>query len=80
MRCGRIAQMVVVHRGIEHKHKTSLRDLAPHRIDGEEHDVAASDGDIDNRRSIREGSTSIQHPADPEIFLIRKSQNDARIK
>src|SRR6185437_7989820 len=80
MRCGHIAQMVVVHRGIEHKHKTSLCDLAPHRIDGEEYDVAAPDGYIDNRRSIRERPASIQHSADPKIFLIRKSQNDARIE
>ena len=72
--------MVVVHRGIEHKHKTSLGDLAPHRIDGEEYDVAAPDRYIDNCRCVRKGCTSIQHPADPEIFFIRKTENNARVK
>ncbi len=62
--------MVAVHRGVEHKHKTSLRDLAPHRIDGEEYDVAATDRYINNRRCVREGRTSIQHPADLEIFFM----------
>jgi hypothetical protein len=73
-------QMVVVERGIEQKHETPLRFLAPHRIVGKEHDVAATERHVDDRWSARQFRASRQHAADPQIFLVSEAQDDTRIK
>src|SRR5438552_13026121 len=71
--------MVVVEHRIKEQEELALSLVTPHRIRGEEYDVALPDRNIHYRRSIRQLRSAGEHAAYQKILLILiESQNHAR--
>ena len=66
--------MLEVQGGIEEERIAPLRLAAPHRIDGEEQDMALTIRCIDDGRAVCQRLAARQLPADKQVLLVRKAQ------
>ncbi len=64
--------------GVEEEEEAPLRLLTPHRIVGEQEDVAFAHGDINDGRAIRQLVASGEHAGDEEVALFSEAQHNAR--